>query len=50
VTLGTIGLKNFEESMQYLRDQQKQYHVKIIDDRQQTLDIFLHSKERRIGL
>ncbi len=36
----SIGLKNFEESTKYLRDQQKHHHVEIIDDRQQTLDIF----------
>ena len=36
----SIGLKNFDESAQYLRDQQKHHHVKIIDDRQQTLDVF----------
>ena len=36
----SIGLKNFEESTQYLRNQQKHHHVKIIDDRQQTLDVF----------
>ena len=36
----SIGLKNFEESTQYLRDQQKHHHVNIIDDRQQTFDIF----------
>ena len=36
----SIGLKNFEESTQYLQDQQKHHHVKIIDDRQQTLDVF----------
>jgi REP element-mobilizing transposase RayT len=36
----SIGLKNFEESTQYLQDEQKHHHVKIIDDRQQTLDVF----------
>jgi hypothetical protein len=33
-------MKNFEESPQYLHDQQKHHHVKIIVDRQQTINIF----------
>jgi len=35
-----IGLKNLEQSIQYLKDQQRHHDVKIIDDRQQTIDVF----------
>jgi REP element-mobilizing transposase RayT len=35
----SIGLKNFEESTQYLRDQQSHHQVKLIDDCQQTLEV-----------
>ena len=35
----SIGLKNIEESTQYLRDQQIHHQVKMIDDRQQTLGV-----------
>jgi REP element-mobilizing transposase RayT len=39
----SIGFKNFEQSTQYLQEQQRHHQVKIIDDRQQTLDVFLPS-------
>ena len=35
----SIGLKNIEESTQYLREQQSHHQVKMIDDRQQTLEV-----------
>lgn len=35
----SIGLKNFQESTQYLRDQQNHHQIKVINDRQRTLDV-----------
>jgi len=36
----SIGLKNFQDSTQYLRDQQSHHQIKVINDRQQTLNVF----------
>jgi REP element-mobilizing transposase RayT len=35
----SIGLKNFQESTRYLQHQQSHHQVKVIDDRQQTLEV-----------
>ena len=44
----STGLRNLEESTNYLRRQQKHHNVKVIDDRQQTLSVF--PAERGCGM
>jgi len=36
----SMGVRNLEESTDYLRRQQQHHGFKVVDDRQQTLQVF----------
>lgn len=41
----SIGRKDFEESAEYIRDQERHHNIKVIDDRQQTLTTFAAERD-----
>ena len=41
----STGRKDFDESAAYIRDQENHHHIKVIDDRQQKLNVFTAERD-----